>query len=423
MESLAFELAHTLARETELVADRLERPRIAFEAEAQLEDAPLALGKSVESPPHALLAQRLLGLVERVDGLAVGEEIAQLTLVIGAHGLVERDGRLRGSERLVDVLDREAGRLRKLVLCRLAPELDFEPARGDVDGHADCACVVGDGSLHRLANPPGRVRGELEAPAPVELLDCAVEAEGSLLDQIEERNAEAPIALGDRDDQAEVRLDHDPLGAHVALLDPLRERDLLRGGQKLVAADVGEEELQAVARPLDWAGCNLDLLGRFVDGRTDLEPDRLQLVRELGDFVIAEVKLERERLELCRLDVAALFSAFNQGSTLDRVKKLMHRGVLGHVVSEIPFGKRSWTDGSNPIQRSDCRTNSLVRLHSNRPLNWVLTSLLRSCCAEFRLLQLQTSALPFGWRRCEPIPRRTRRATCRRHPARAPISR
>src|SRR6266508_169160 len=311
MESLAFELAQTLAR-----------------------------GKSVESPPHALLAQRLLGLVERVDGLAVGEEIAQLTLVIGAHGLVERDGRLRGSERLVDVLDREAGRLRKLLLRRLAPEFDLEPARGaaklllaldHVDGHADRACIVGDGALHRLANPPGRVRRELEAPAPVELLDCAVEAEGSFLDQIEEWNAEAPIALGDRDDQAEVRLDHDPLGARVALLDPLGERDLLRGGQKLVATDIGEKELQAVARPLDRAGCNLDFLGRFVDGWSDLEPDRLQLVRELGHFVVAEVKLERERLELSRLNVAALFSAFNQGSTLDRVKKLVHRGVLGHV--------------------------------------------------------------------------------------------
>ena len=96
LERLALELANALAREPELGADRLERPRIALEPEAQLEDAPLALGERVERLADALLAQRLLGLVERVRGLAVGEEIAELALVVGADALVQRDGRLRG---------------------------------------------------------------------------------------------------------------------------------------------------------------------------------------------------------------------------------------------------------------------------------------------------------------------------------------
>ena len=95
-ERLALELAHALARETELGADRLERPRVALEAEAKLEDAPLALGQRVERLADALLAQRLLGLLERIRGLAVGEEIAELALVVGADALVQRDGRLRG---------------------------------------------------------------------------------------------------------------------------------------------------------------------------------------------------------------------------------------------------------------------------------------------------------------------------------------
>src|SRR5207253_4789955 len=87
---LPLELPDALARQVELVPDRFERPRLALEPEPQLEDPPLALGKRVERAPHALPAERLLGLVERVGRLAVGEEVAQLALVVGAHGLVQR---------------------------------------------------------------------------------------------------------------------------------------------------------------------------------------------------------------------------------------------------------------------------------------------------------------------------------------------
>src|SRR5581483_4613653 len=71
-QRLALELADALARQVELVADRLERPRLALEPEPQLEDPPLALRESVERLPDVLPAERLLGLVERVGGLAVG---------------------------------------------------------------------------------------------------------------------------------------------------------------------------------------------------------------------------------------------------------------------------------------------------------------------------------------------------------------
>ena len=114
-ERLALELPDALARQVELVADRLERPRLALEAEAQLEDAPLALGQRVERPADALPAERLLRLVERIGRLAVGEEVAELALVVGADGLVQRDRRVGGAERLVDVLDRQAGRLGELL--------------------------------------------------------------------------------------------------------------------------------------------------------------------------------------------------------------------------------------------------------------------------------------------------------------------
>src|SRR5262249_57905170 len=134
------------------------------------------------------------------------------------------------AERLVNVLHRKPGRLGELVLRRIAAELDLEAARGarelllaldDVDGHADRARVIGDRALHRLPDPPGRVRRELVPAAPVELLHGAVEPKRSLLDEVEEGDAKTAVALGDRDDKPKVGFDHAPLRKRVALLDPL----------------------------------------------------------------------------------------------------------------------------------------------------------------------------------------------------------
>src|SRR5215212_2558802 len=130
------------------------------------------------------------------------------------------------------MLDRQAGRLGQLLLRRLATELDLEPACGarelllaldHMDGDADGARVIRHRALHRLADPPGRVRRELEAPAPVELLDRAVQAKRALLNKVEKWNAEPSITLCNGDDQAQVRLDHPPLGGGVSALDRLRE--------------------------------------------------------------------------------------------------------------------------------------------------------------------------------------------------------
>src|ERR671938_1258656 len=104
-ESLPLELANALPRQVELVPDRLERPGLTLEPEPQLEDPPLPLGQRVERAPHALAPERLLGLVERIGSLPVREQVAQLSLVVGADRLVERHRCLRGAERLIDVLD------------------------------------------------------------------------------------------------------------------------------------------------------------------------------------------------------------------------------------------------------------------------------------------------------------------------------
>ena len=119
---------------------------------------------------------------------------------------------------------------------RLAAQLGDQLALGaadlvelldDVDRDADRARLVGERAGDRLADPPGRVGRELEALAVVELLGRADQAERALLDQVEEGQALVAVVLGDRDDQAQVRLDHLLLGVEVAALDPLGEVDLL----------------------------------------------------------------------------------------------------------------------------------------------------------------------------------------------------
>ena len=107
---------------------------------------------------------------------------------------------------------------------------------------------VGQRTRDRLAYPPGRIGRELKAPAVVKLLGRAYEAEGALLNQVEERQSLVAVVLGDRDHQAQVGLDHLPLGVDVAALDPSGQVDLLLGAEQPDLADLFEEQLQRIGR-------------------------------------------------------------------------------------------------------------------------------------------------------------------------------
>src|SRR5262249_18633585 len=128
-----------------------------------------------------------------------------------------------------------------------------------VHGDPDRARLIGDRTRDRLTDPPRRVRRELEALRVVELLDGADQPEVALLHEIEERHPPADVPLGDRDDEAEVRLGElalgeltvdgdglearrrllgdvrfelEPLRGVQARLDALRQRDLLLGREQ-----------------------------------------------------------------------------------------------------------------------------------------------------------------------------------------------
>ena len=197
----------------------------------------------------------------------------------------------------------------------------------DVHGHADRPRLVGERARDGLADPPCRVRRELEALAVVELLGRAHEPDRPLLDQVEERQTLVAVALGDRDDETQVRLDHLLLRAVVAALDPLRELDLLRGCEQLDAADVLEEELE---RSVDASsvraratvvlvGCRRDdldllLLERLVEV-LELAGLQVELVEGEGDLVGGQGPTLARRLEQPRASSVSRTSSTRFRST------------------------------------------------------------------------------------------------------------
>src|SRR5919112_372936 len=171
---------------------------LAAEAVAQLEDAALAVAQVLERLAQRLLREDLGGALVGRLGPLVGDELAELGLLLVADRLLEADRRLRAALDRVDLLRVDAGDLGDLLGGGLAAQLGDELALGaadlvelldDVDRDADRARLVGERASDRLADPPCRVGRELEALAVVELLGSADQAERSLLDQVEEGQA------------------------------------------------------------------------------------------------------------------------------------------------------------------------------------------------------------------------------------------
>ena len=153
-----------------------------------------------------------------------------------------------------------------------------------VHGDADRAGLVGHRAGDRLADPPRRVGGELVALRVVELLDRADQAQVALLDQVQERHAAPGVALGQRDDQPQVRLEQVVLGALAVADDPLEVAPHLRR-DLLARVDRPAQPLGGVEAGLDPLG-ELDLLlrveQRHLADLLEVRADRVGRRGELG---------------------------------------------------------------------------------------------------------------------------------------------
>jgi hypothetical protein len=130
--------------------------------------------------------------------------------------LVEAGGVGYSALHLLDPFDAPAEPLGNLFVGGLALESDRELVVGPghlpyllahVHGHPYGTSLVGDGSLHRLADPPGGVGGEAEALLGVELVRRSHEPYVALLDEVPEGQSLSAVLLCDRDDEPEVLLD------------------------------------------------------------------------------------------------------------------------------------------------------------------------------------------------------------------------
>src|SRR5690242_1878992 len=312
-QRLRLDLADTLTRHAELLADLLQRMvGVHPDAEAHAQHALLARGERGEHPRRGLAQVRLDRRVDRQDRVLVLDEIAEMRILLVANRRLERDRLLGDLQHLAYFLERHAELLGKLLGRRLAADLVQHLARGAYDlvdrfdhvhRNADGARLVGDRAGDRLPDPPRRVGRELVAAAVLELVDRLHQADVAFLDQVEELKAAIGVFLGDGDDEAEVRLHHFLLrlaGFALAFLHHLHDlaefADLdagLRGEVVHHAADVldlvllvGYETLPALCRQFGHA----------------VEPARI----ELAAHVVAQEVLARDAVAFGKAHQAAL---------------------------------------------------------------------------------------------------------------------
>src|ERR1700682_3368632 len=127
-----------------------------------------------------------------------------MCLVFLSNGSLEGQGLLRNFLGPAHGLHRNVHPLRDFLRSRLATKLleqllggtDLFVDRLDhVNGNADRACLIGDGTGDSLANPPCGVGRELVAAPPLELVGALHEADVALLDQVEELQSAVGVLL------------------------------------------------------------------------------------------------------------------------------------------------------------------------------------------------------------------------------------
>jgi hypothetical protein len=91
--------------------------------------------------------------------------------------------------------------------------------------------LVGQSALDGLLDPPSGVGGELAALFRIEALDGFHEANVAFGNEIGDGHAVVGIVLGDFNDQTEVCLDHVGSSLLIALMNALREFNLLFRGE------------------------------------------------------------------------------------------------------------------------------------------------------------------------------------------------
>ena len=126
-----------------------------------------------------------------------------------------------------------------------------------------------------------------------------------MLDQVQQGEAAACVALGDRHHEAQIGLGQLALGGHVAPLDAPGQGDLLAGSEQRHAADLAQVEAQGVARRRAHGEIELRCLVCLVTGLTGgslLDTDELDVALDKAGEKLLEGLFRQLQLalDLCK---------------------------------------------------------------------------------------------------------------------------
>src|SRR5262245_38322306 len=225
------------------------------QAIAGLDDVGLALAELVDHGGEAISRLDVEERDVRARGGLASHQVTERGVALVVDRRVEADVVAAPRDQVEDPVDVHVELGRDLRRLRLASEGPLQGAPGGADlvelldhvhRQPDHSALLRDTAGDRLADPPGRIGGELEALGVVELLDCADQTGIALLDQVQQGHLRTAVLARDRDDQAQVGIDELLQRASAVGGQPLQ---LLAGGAAggtaLAASDpaLGEQVL------------------------------------------------------------------------------------------------------------------------------------------------------------------------------------
>src|SRR4051794_16459227 len=246
-QRLLLDLPHPLPGDAQQAPDFLERHRLGpVQAKVEAEDLGLALLQRGEDLLDRFGQSVLEGLGVGAGVLGVGQVVEELVVFAGSERRVEGKMILGNGQRLLHLLHRDVHSLGDLGRGGLPSQLlqerggslpDPMQRPGSIQRHPDDPALLGQRLQNGLANPPDRVRDELDALGLVELVGGPDQTEVALVDQVGQGHALVLVLLGHRHDEAEVAADQ--LVERLAISDPdtLRKADFFFLRDQRVLAD------------------------------------------------------------------------------------------------------------------------------------------------------------------------------------------
>src|ERR1035437_10359700 len=136
---------------------------------------------------------------------------------------------------------------RELLSQRVGRPVDARKLGDAIRRQAHDVTLTHDGGLNGLPNPPHRIRDETNAPRRVEVSRCGEQADVSLADQVDQRQAAMLVGLGHGDHEAKVAVHERSNRSGIARSGGGTQCALLGRGQQREPPDVAQVAVNACA--------------------------------------------------------------------------------------------------------------------------------------------------------------------------------